>query len=52
VADLLEIPAGVLVLKIQRITCITGEEPVGAYFRPERYQHFNEISRQPAEMTG
>ena len=55
VAGLLEIPAGVPVLKIRRITCVSGEEPaevVEAYFHPERYQHYNELSRQPAEITG
>ena len=55
VADLLEIPAGVPVLKIRRVTCVTGEEPaevVEAYFHPERYQHYNELSAQPAEVTG
>ena len=46
-ADLLEIPAGVPVLKITRITCVTGNEPaesVEAYFHPDRYQHYNELS--------
>ena len=55
VADLLEIQAGVPVLKITRITCVTGEEPVEvveAYFHPERYQHYNELSTQPAEIPG
>jgi len=55
VADLLEIPAGVPVLKVRRITCVTGDEPVEAveaFFHPERYQHYNELSAQPAEITG
>ncbi|WP_166179401.1 GntR family transcriptional regulator [Rubrobacter tropicus] len=55
IADLLEIKAGVPVLKITRITCVTGEEPaeaVEAYFHPERYQHYNELSTQPAEIPG
>ena len=55
VAGLLEIPSGVPVLKIRRITCVTGEEPaevVEAFFHPERYQHYNELSAQPAEVTG
>ena len=55
VAGLLEISAGVPVLKIRRITCVTGEEPaevVEAFFHPERYQHYNELSAQPAEVTG
>jgi GntR family transcriptional regulator len=55
VADLLEITPGVPVLKIRRVTCITGGEPievVEAYFHPERYRHYNELSPQPAEVTG
>ena len=55
VAELLEIQAGVPVLKIRRVTCVTGEEPaevVEAFFHPERYQHYNELSAQPAEVTG
>ena len=47
VAGLLEIPAGVPVLKVRRITLVTGEEPielVQAHFHPERYQHYNELS--------
>ena len=54
VAVLLEIQAGVPVLMIRRITCVTGEEPaevVEAFFHPERYQHYNELSAQPAEVT-
>lgn len=53
VADLLEIRAGVPVLKVRRITCVTGEEPVEvveAFFHPERYQHYNELSVGPAEI--
>jgi DNA-binding GntR family transcriptional regulator len=52
---LLEIQAGVPVLMIRRVTCVTGEEPaevVEAFFHPERYQHYNELSAQPAEVTG
>ena len=55
VAELLEIPVGVPVLKIRRVTCVTGEEPaevVEAFFHPERYQHYNELSAQPSEVTG
>ena len=55
VAELLEIPVGVPVLEIRRITCVTGNEPaeaVEAYFHPERYQHYNELFAQPAEVTG
>ncbi len=52
VADLLETAPGVPVLKIRRITCVTGDEPaeaVEAYFHPERYQHYNELSANPVE---
>jgi GntR family transcriptional regulator len=54
VAVLLEIQAGVPVLMIRRVTCVTGEEPaevVEAFFHPERYQHYNELSAHPAEVT-
>lgn len=47
VADLLAIVSGVSVLKIRRITCVTGGEPievVEAYFHPDRYQHYNEFT--------
>jgi DNA-binding GntR family transcriptional regulator len=47
VAGLLEIPPGVLVLKVRRVTLVTGDAPVEsveAYFHPERYQHYNELS--------
>ena len=55
VAGLLEISPGVPVLKIRRVTCVTGGEPVEvveAFFHPERYQHYNELSTQPAEIPG
>jgi GntR family transcriptional regulator len=55
VAALLEIPAGVPVLEIRRVTWVTDEEPaevVEAFFHPERYQHYNELSAQPAEAAG
>jgi GntR family transcriptional regulator len=55
VVALLEISPGVPVLKIRRVTSVTGGEPievVEAYFHPERYQHYNELSTQPAEVTG
>ena len=53
VAGLLEISAGVPVLEIRRITCVTGNEPaeaVEAYFHPERYQHYNELSVNTVEL--
>ena len=55
VAELLEISPGVPVLKIRRVTSVTGGEPVEvveAFFHPERYQHYNELSTQPAEVPG
>lgn len=55
VAGLLEIPAGVPVLKVRRITFVTGDEPVElveAHFHPERYQHYNELSNRPVEGPG
>ncbi len=53
VAGLLEIPAGVPVLEVRRITLVTGDAPiefVEAHFHPERYQHYNELSRRPVEV--
>jgi GntR family transcriptional regulator len=53
VAALLEISAGVPVLKVRRITLVAGDAPiefVEAYFHPERYQHYNELSTRPVEM--
>ena len=47
VAALLEIPAGIPVLRVVRITLVTGDDPielVEAHFHPERYQHYNELS--------
>ncbi len=53
VAGLLEIPAGVPVLKVRRITVVTDDAPiefVEAHFHPERYQHYNELTTRPVEM--
>lgn len=50
VAELLEIEPGMPVLKIRRVTFVTGDVPievVEAYFHPERYQHYNELSSLP-----
>jgi GntR family transcriptional regulator len=47
VAALLEIPAGIPVLRVLRITLVTGNAPielVEAHFHPERYQHYNELA--------
>ena len=46
VAALLEIPAGIPVLHVRRITFVAGGSPVElveAHFHPERYQHYNEL---------
>jgi GntR family transcriptional regulator len=51
VAALLEIPDGIPVLRVIRITLVTDDDPiefVEAHFHPERYQHYNELSTQPA----
>lgn len=50
VAGLLEIAPGMPVLRVRRLTFVTGDTPietVEAYFHPERYQHYNELSTQP-----
>ncbi|MBA2713306.1 MAG: UTRA domain-containing protein [Rubrobacteraceae bacterium] len=50
---MLEIPAGVPVLKVRRITVVTDDAPiefVEAHFHPERYQHYNELTTRPVEM--
>lgn len=55
VARLLEIAPGVPVLRIKRVTFVAGDGPVEvveAYFHPERYQHYNELSAQPVEVAG
>jgi GntR family transcriptional regulator len=46
VAALLEIPAGIPVLHVRRLSFVAGGSPielVEAYFHPERYQHYNEL---------
>ena len=53
VAALLEMPAGVPMLKVRRITLVTGDAPielVEAHLHPERYQHYNELSTRPVEV--
>ena len=50
VAGLLGIEAGAPVLKIERVTFVDGEEPVEnveAFFHPERYRHYDELSSRP-----
>ena len=46
VAALLEIPPGIPVLHVRRISYVAGGSPIElvvAYFHPERYQHYNEL---------
>ena len=55
VAGLLDIEAGTPVLKIERVTFVDGDEPienVEAFFHPERYRHYNELSSQPVGLAG
>lgn len=54
VADLLEIAPDVPVLRVRRVTYLTGDAPVEvveAYFHPERYQHYNELSVPSTEVA-
>ena len=53
VAGLLEIEPGVPVLRVSRVTLVTGDQPVEAveaYFHPERYQHYNELPAGTDEL--
>jgi GntR family transcriptional regulator len=53
VAALLEIPEGIPVLNVRRITLVKDAAPielVEAHFHPERYQHYNELSTSPVEV--
>ncbi len=55
VAGLLDVEAGIPVLKIERVTFVDGDEPienVEAFFHPERYRHYNELSSQPVGLAG
>lgn len=55
VAGLLDIEAGVPVLKVERVTFVEGDqavENVEAFFHPERYKHYNELSSRPIEGFG
>lgn len=50
VVALLELAPGAPVLKVERVTFVSGEVPVEsvtAYFHPGRYQHYNELSSMP-----
>ena len=47
VAELLELEEGAPVLEVRRVSCVFGEAPVEyveAFFHPDRYQHYNELS--------
>ncbi len=53
VAGLLEIGAGVPLLKIERVARVAGDAPiesVEAFFHPERYRHYNELPSPPVEV--
>ena len=55
IAGLLDVEADIPVLKIERVTFVDGDEPienVEAFFHPERYRHYNELSSQPVGLTG
>ena len=55
VAGLLEIGAGVPLLRIERVARVAGDAPiesVEAFFHPERYRHYNELPTPPAEAAG
>ncbi|MGF1471296.1 MAG: GntR family transcriptional regulator [Rubrobacteraceae bacterium] len=55
IAGLLEIEPGTPVLKVERVTFVAGDEPienVEAFFHPERYRHYNELSSQPVGLAG
>lgn len=55
IAGLLEIEASTPVLKIERVAFVEGDRPienVEAFFHPERYRHYNELSSQPVGMAG
>ncbi len=46
-AELLEIEPGTPVLEIRRVTYVAGDAPVEmvrAFFHPERYRHYNELT--------
>ena len=55
VASLLEIDEGVPLLKVERVAHAAGDAPiesVEAFFHPERYRHYNELSVGPEELLG
>ena len=52
VAALLEMYQDAPVLKVERVTFVSGDLPiesVTAFFHPARYQHYNELSLSPEE---
>ncbi len=53
VATLLELEQGAPVLKVERVTFVSGDVPIEsviAFFHPGRYQHYNELSSRPGEV--
>ncbi len=55
VAGLLGIEAGTPVLKVERVTFVDENkavENVEAFFHPERYKHYNELSSRPIGIAG
>ena len=55
VAGLLEIGAGVPLLRIERVARVAGDAPiesVEAFFHPGRYRHYNELPSLPEEVAG
>jgi GntR family transcriptional regulator len=55
VAELLEIDPGKPALRIRRVTLVADDAPVEfveAFFHPERYRHYNELTVQTFEVGG
>lgn len=52
VAGLLEIGAGVPLLRIERVARDVPIESVEAFFHPDRYRHYNELPAPPTEVVG
>jgi GntR family transcriptional regulator len=55
VAGLLELEPGAPTLKIERVAFLEGDEPVEsvvAFFHPDRYQHYNELSSRADGPAG
>ncbi|MBA2442374.1 MAG: GntR family transcriptional regulator [Rubrobacter sp.] len=55
IASLLEVEPGTPVLKVERVALYENEVPVEevvAFFHPERYQHYNELSSPLTSIVG